>query len=134
MNAANMAGWVTLQEIVFQKFSSIISVIFSKQSHPRLLSSSQHKPKIRPTKDFEAKYNKVKAKLALMNSSALVSKSSMVKNIGLVAKSYEWDEEDVSSDDNETTKVTALMPLADDKNLAVGKESAKNSEWVKISI
>ncbi|GKD34389.1 retrovirus-related pol polyprotein from transposon TNT 1-94 [Tanacetum coccineum] len=29
------------------------------------LSSSQHKPELRPTKNFEAKYNKVKAILAL---------------------------------------------------------------------
>ncbi|GJX44278.1 hypothetical protein Tco_0260954 [Tanacetum coccineum] len=58
----------------------------------------------RPTKDFEAKYNKVKAKLALLSSGASTSKSSMVKNKGLVAEAYEWDEEDVSSDDNEWLK------------------------------
>nr|GEX07725.1 retrovirus-related Pol polyprotein from transposon TNT 1-94 [Tanacetum cinerariifolium] len=33
-----------------------------------------------PTKEFEAKYNKVKAKLALLSSSALDFKASMVKN------------------------------------------------------
>ncbi|GJR70171.1 retrovirus-related pol polyprotein from transposon TNT 1-94 [Tanacetum coccineum] len=44
------------------------------------LSSSQHKPELRPTKDFEAKYNKVKAKLTLLSSSASASKASMVKN------------------------------------------------------
>ncbi|GJT26388.1 hypothetical protein Tco_0906663 [Tanacetum coccineum] len=62
------------------------------------------KPELRPTKDFEAKYNKVKAKLALLSSGASTSKSSMVKNKGLVAEAYEWDEEDVSSDDNEWLK------------------------------
>ncbi|GJZ14961.1 ribonuclease H-like domain-containing protein [Tanacetum coccineum] len=74
-------------------------------------SSSQQQHELRPTKDFEAKYNKVKAKLALLNSSALASKSSMVKNKGLV-----------------------LMALANDENVVVGKESARNGEWVKISI
>ncbi|GKB68311.1 retrovirus-related pol polyprotein from transposon TNT 1-94, partial [Tanacetum coccineum] len=54
-----------------------------------------------PTKDFEAKYNKVKAKLALLSSGASTSKSSMVKNKGLVVEAYEWDKDDVSSDDNE---------------------------------
>ncbi|GJT18055.1 retrovirus-related pol polyprotein from transposon TNT 1-94 [Tanacetum coccineum] len=39
-------------------------------------SSPQHKPELRPTKDFEAKYNKVKAKLALLSSSASASKAS----------------------------------------------------------
>ncbi|GKB41209.1 retrovirus-related pol polyprotein from transposon TNT 1-94 [Tanacetum coccineum] len=44
------------------------------------------------------------------------------------------EEEEVSSDDNEMVGVKALMALADDENVAVGKESAKNAEWVKISI
>nr|GEX57702.1 hypothetical protein [Tanacetum cinerariifolium] len=40
------------------------------------LSSLQHKPELRPTKHFEAKYNKVKAKLALLSSNASASKAS----------------------------------------------------------
>ncbi|GJX56955.1 hypothetical protein Tco_0286852 [Tanacetum coccineum] len=55
-------------------------------------------------------------------------------NKGLVAEDYEWNKEDVSSDENETTKVKVLMALADDENLVVDKESARNDEWVKISI
>ncbi|GKD66233.1 hypothetical protein Tco_1308341 [Tanacetum coccineum] len=86
-----------------------------------------HKPELRPSKDFEAKYNKVKAKLALLSSSASASKSSMVKNKGLVAKEYKWDEENVPSDENETIKVKVLMALADDENLVVDKESARNA-------
>ncbi|GJX85168.1 hypothetical protein Tco_0335942 [Tanacetum coccineum] len=73
---------------------------------PKLLYSSDHKPEPRRTKDFEAKYNKVKAKLALL----------------------------MSSDDNEVTKVKALMALTDEERVFVGKESANNGEWVKISI
>ncbi|GJZ56770.1 hypothetical protein Tco_0612264 [Tanacetum coccineum] len=87
----------------------------------------------RPTKDFEAKYNKFTAKLALLSSGASSSKSSMVKNKGLVAEAYEWDEEDVSSDDNEMTEVKVPMALTNDENV-VGKESVKNSEWAKISM
>ncbi|GKF46949.1 hypothetical protein Tco_0136751, partial [Tanacetum coccineum] len=63
-----------------------------------IFSPSQQKPELRPNKDFEAKYNQVKAKLALLSS------------------------------------VKVLMALADDENVAVGKESAKNGEWVNISI
>ncbi|GKA79332.1 retrovirus-related pol polyprotein from transposon TNT 1-94 [Tanacetum coccineum] len=100
---------------------------------PKPLSSSQHKPKLRPTKDFEAKYNKVKAKLALLSSSSFASKSSMVKNKGLIAEAYKWDEEEVSSDDNEMVKVKVLMALAEE-NDAVSKEGARNGEWVKISM
>ncbi|GKG02733.1 hypothetical protein Tco_0310369, partial [Tanacetum coccineum] len=62
------------------------------------------------------------------------SKSSLVKNKCLVAKAYEWDEEDVSSDDNEMVEVKILMALANDESGDVGKESARKSEWVKISM
>ncbi|GKB95391.1 hypothetical protein Tco_0981528, partial [Tanacetum coccineum] len=88
---------------------------------------------LRPTKDFEAKFNKVKAKLALLSSSASAFKASMVKNKGLIAEAYEWDEEEVSSDDNEMVEVKVLMALAEE-NDAVRKEGAKNGEWVKISM
>ncbi|GJT78994.1 hypothetical protein Tco_1045719 [Tanacetum coccineum] len=100
---------------------------------PKLLSSSQHKPELRPTKDFEAKYNKVKTKLALLSSSASAFKAGTVKNKGLIAEAYEWDEEEVPSDDNEMVEVKVLMPLAEE-NDAVSKESATNGEWVKISM
>ncbi|GJZ96010.1 retrovirus-related pol polyprotein from transposon TNT 1-94 [Tanacetum coccineum] len=97
------------------------------------LSSPQHKPELRPTKDFEAKYNKVKAKLALLSSSASASKASTVKNKGLIAEAYEWDEEEVSSDDNEMVEVKVLMALAEENDV-VSKEGARNGEWVKISM
>nr|GEV40486.1 hypothetical protein [Tanacetum cinerariifolium] len=92
-----------------------------------------HKLELRPTKDFEAKDNKVKAKLALLSLSASASKSSTVKNNGLIAEAYEWDEEEVSSNDNEMVEVKVLMALAED-NDAVSKKGARNSEWVKISM
>nr|GEX02512.1 hypothetical protein [Tanacetum cinerariifolium] len=59
---------------------------FQNSTQPKFFSSSQQKPELRPTKVFEAKYNKVKAKIALFGSSASASKSSMVKNTGLVAE------------------------------------------------
>ncbi|GJS92338.1 retrovirus-related pol polyprotein from transposon TNT 1-94 [Tanacetum coccineum] len=83
-------------------------------------------------KGSQSKYNKVKAKLAILSSSTS-SKSLMIKNKGL-AEAYEWDEEDVSSDDNEMTEVKVLMALADDESIAIGKESARNREWVKITM
>ncbi|GJW18636.1 hypothetical protein Tco_0026072 [Tanacetum coccineum] len=71
-------------------------ILYATNVEENVTFSSQQKPKLRPTKDFEAKYNKVKAKLALLSFSASASKSSMVK---------------------------VLMALADDENVAVGKES-----------
>ncbi|GJT13650.1 retrovirus-related pol polyprotein from transposon TNT 1-94, partial [Tanacetum coccineum] len=100
---------------------------------PKPLSSSQHKPELRLTKEFDAKYNKVKAKLALLSSSASASIAATVKNKGLIAKAYEWDEEEVSSDDNEMVEVKVLMALAKENDV-VSKEGARNGEWVKISM
>ncbi|GJX56063.1 retrovirus-related pol polyprotein from transposon TNT 1-94 [Tanacetum coccineum] len=82
---------------------------------PKLLHSSEHKPEPRHTKDFEAKYNKVKAKLALLSSSALAPKK-------------------VSSNDNEVPEVKALMALANEERVYVSNESARNGEWIKISM
>ncbi|GJV38964.1 hypothetical protein Tco_1417404 [Tanacetum coccineum] len=88
----------------------------------------------RPNKDFEAKYNKVKARLALLSSGALASNSTKVKNKGLIAETHEWDDEDVSSDDNEVMEVKALMELVEEERIFVSKECARNGEWVQISI
>ncbi|GJT91448.1 hypothetical protein Tco_1080293 [Tanacetum coccineum] len=44
------------------------------------------------------------------------------------------DEEDVSTHDNEMVEVRVVMALADVESGVMGNESAKNSEWVKISI
>ncbi|GJW17380.1 reverse transcriptase domain-containing protein [Tanacetum coccineum] len=49
-------------------------------------------------------------------------------------KKGHFDEEEVSSDDNDVTEVKALMALADEERVSVGKESARNDEWIKISI
>ncbi|GJS99486.1 hypothetical protein Tco_0820656 [Tanacetum coccineum] len=87
----------------------------------------------RPTKDFKAKYNKVKAKLALLSSSASASKAATIKNKCLIAKAYEWDEEEVSLDDNQMVEIKVLMALAEE-NDAISKEGARNGEWVKISM
>ncbi|GJR07973.1 retrovirus-related pol polyprotein from transposon TNT 1-94 [Tanacetum coccineum] len=100
-----------------------------------LLAKSKRffKKELRPTKDFEAKYKKVKAKLALLSSSALASKAITIKNKGLIVEAYKWDEEEVSSDENEMVEVKVLMTLAEE-NDAISKEGARNGEWVKISM
>ncbi|GKD56325.1 hypothetical protein Tco_1289712, partial [Tanacetum coccineum] len=78
--------------------------------------------------------HKVKAKLALLSSSASTPSSSSSKNKGLIAETYDWDDEEVSSDENEVTKVKALMALTDEERVLVGKKSARNGDWTKISI
>ncbi|GJV48910.1 retrovirus-related pol polyprotein from transposon TNT 1-94 [Tanacetum coccineum] len=53
-------------------------------------------------------------------------------SFGLVAETFDWDEEEVS-DEEEVTQVKVLMALADDE-LTVGKSHARNGEWVDITI
>ncbi|GKB37256.1 hypothetical protein Tco_0882198 [Tanacetum coccineum] len=101
---------------------------------PKPLSSFQHKAELRSTKDFEAKYNKIKAKLALLSLSASAPTSSSGKNKSLIAETYKWDKEEVSSNKNEAIEVKALMALANEERVYVSKESDSNGEWVKISI
>ena len=55
------------------------------------------------------------------------------KNKGLVAETFDWDEEPVSSDD-EMVHVSALMALSEEDKLAVGKNHARNGEWVNITM
>ncbi|GKE66707.1 hypothetical protein Tco_1520868, partial [Tanacetum coccineum] len=52
---------------------------------------------------------------------------------GSTVQNLEWDEEEVSSDDNEMVEVKVLMALAEE-NDAVSKEGARNGKWVKISM
>nr|GEX17300.1 hypothetical protein [Tanacetum cinerariifolium] len=91
----------------------------SYQSHfqPKPLHSSENKPEMRNTKNFEDKYNKVKAKLALFSSSASAPSSFSSKNKGLIAESYDWDEEEVSSDDEEI-EVKVLMALTNEERIS----------------
>nr|GEV91661.1 retrovirus-related Pol polyprotein from transposon TNT 1-94 [Tanacetum cinerariifolium] len=93
---------------------------------------SQGKPKVQ--KDNKAMYKKMKAKLALFEASLSTSQSSkpLSKNKGLVAETFNWDQEEVS-DDAEETQVKVLMALIDDE-LSVGKNHAQNGELIDITI
>ncbi|GKB08436.1 hypothetical protein Tco_0836720 [Tanacetum coccineum] len=113
-----------------------VSKDFKPKFTPKLIqssqsSSSQADPKIQ--KDYKAEYRKMKTKLALIEGSPSTSqtpKTFQPKNKGLVAETFDWDEEEVS-DDEEVTKVKALMALADDE-LTAGKNHARNGEWIDI--
>ncbi|GKA06613.1 hypothetical protein Tco_0685837 [Tanacetum coccineum] len=43
-------------------------------------------------------------------------------------------DEEYQSDENEVTEVKALMALTDEEKVSVGKESARNGDWTKISM
>jgi hypothetical protein len=71
--------------------------------------------------------------LSLSHLSPQAPKSAQAKNKGLFAETFDWDEEDVSSKDEEV-HVSALMALSEDNKLAVGKNHARNGEWVSITM
>nr|GEY75331.1 retrovirus-related Pol polyprotein from transposon TNT 1-94 [Tanacetum cinerariifolium] len=52
------------------------------------------------------------------------------KYYGLMAKTFDCDEEEVSNDE-EMVQVKVLMALADDA-LVVGKNHVRNGEWIDI--
>nr|GEV39598.1 retrovirus-related Pol polyprotein from transposon TNT 1-94 [Tanacetum cinerariifolium] len=86
---------------------------------------SQNEPKI--SKDYKTEYKKVKAKVSLLEAGPLSTQSPkpfQSKNKGLVAKTFYWNEEEVS-DDEEMIQVKVLMALADNE-LVVGKNHARN--------
>ena len=61
-----------------------------------------------------------------MSQAAQTSKPVQAKNKVLVAEAYDWDEEEVSSD--EEIRVSALMALSEGDQVAVGKSHARNGE------
>ncbi|GJU75443.1 hypothetical protein Tco_1272513 [Tanacetum coccineum] len=77
--------------------------------------------------DLEEEYQ---ARALLAKSKSFFKKGTQSlpsgKNKGLTAETYDWDEEEVSSNNNEVTKVKVLMALADVERVYVGKESARN--------
>ncbi|GJW24541.1 hypothetical protein Tco_0038352 [Tanacetum coccineum] len=78
----------------------------------------------------------MKAKLALLEASfstSQSSKTSQPKNKGIVAETFDWDKEEVSDVDEDVTQVKVLMALADDE-LSVGKNHARNGEWIDITM
>ncbi|GJS62727.1 hypothetical protein Tco_0657511 [Tanacetum coccineum] len=87
------------------------------------------------SKYYKAEYKKMKAKLVLLEASPSSSqnpKTFQPNNKGLVAETFDWDEEEVSNKEG-VTQVKVLMALADDE-LTVGKSHARNGKWVDITI
>ncbi|GKC93890.1 hypothetical protein Tco_1159332, partial [Tanacetum coccineum] len=82
--------------------------------------------------DLKEEYQ-AKALLAKSKSlSASISNSRQDK--GLVAETYDWDEEEVSSDEEELVEVKSFMALAEEERAPISKDEARNGEWVQISM
>ncbi|GJW67426.1 hypothetical protein Tco_0121850 [Tanacetum coccineum] len=75
-------------------------------SHVTNVSDDNHQ------KDYKGKYKRLKAKINVLTKKIdAMSKGKSEK--GLVAESFDWDEESVSSKDKGTTKIKAFMAIAE---------------------
>nr|GEV65838.1 hypothetical protein [Tanacetum cinerariifolium] len=59
-------------------------------------------------------------------------KPFQTKNKGLVVETFDWDEKEVS-DDEDMTQVKVLIALADDE-LSMGNNHSRNGEWIDITM
>nr|GEV37266.1 ribonuclease H-like domain-containing protein [Tanacetum cinerariifolium] len=134
----NFSGQKANEYTKCYKCGNKVSKGFQPKFTPKLIqsslnSNSQTNPKFQ--KVYKSEYKKMKNKLALFElspSSPQNPKTFQPKNKDLVAKIFDWDEEEVS-EDKEVTQVKVLMAFADDE-LTIGKSHARNGEWVDITI
>ncbi|GJV12035.1 hypothetical protein Tco_1353576 [Tanacetum coccineum] len=87
--------------------------------------------------DLNAKYHE---RALLANKKRFYKRSKRINVMtkgksekGLVAKSFDWDKESVSSDDERVTKIKAFMAIVEDE-LSVGKADARSGQWVEITM
>ncbi|GKB09270.1 hypothetical protein Tco_0837582 [Tanacetum coccineum] len=63
--------------------------------------------------DLEEEYQ---ARALLAKSKRFFKKAATIKKKGLIAEAYEWNEEEMSSNDNEMVEVKVLMALAEEND------------------
>nr|GEV61139.1 hypothetical protein [Tanacetum cinerariifolium] len=93
-------------------------------------------------KDYKGKYKGLKAKLAVLTkriddlTKEKCEKGKKKKEKSekcLLVESFDWDDESVSSYDEENTKIRAFMAIAEDEP-SVGKVDARSGQWVDITM
>ncbi|GJX13059.1 retrovirus-related pol polyprotein from transposon TNT 1-94 [Tanacetum coccineum] len=93
-------------------------------------------------KDYKGKYKGLKAEMAVLTkrideltkgNSEKGKKEKEKSEKGLIAESFKWDDESVSSDDEGCTKIRAFMAIAEDEP-SVGKANARLGQWVDITM
>ncbi|GJX65303.1 hypothetical protein Tco_0299646 [Tanacetum coccineum] len=96
-------------------------------------SSQQHNQNNETTrKDYIGKYKALKSEVAILTKKI----DAMAKNKsekGLVAESFDYDKESLSSEDEGVTRVRAFMAIAEDET-AIRKFDARSGQWVEITM
>ncbi|GJZ09364.1 hypothetical protein Tco_0543647 [Tanacetum coccineum] len=88
--------------------------------------------RVKPSKSLSQTNTRYKTLLNELANDGVTLSSEIKVNKGLVAKTFNWDKEEVL-DDEEETHVKVLIALADDE-LLVGKNHACNGEWIDIAM
>ncbi|GJW30968.1 hypothetical protein Tco_0047843, partial [Tanacetum coccineum] len=92
--------------------------------------------------DYKGKYKGLKVEIVVLTKriddmtkgkSEKGKKEKEKSEKGLIAESFDWDDESVSSDDEGSTKSRAFMAITEDE-LSVGKADARSCQWVDITI
>ncbi|GJR50477.1 retrovirus-related pol polyprotein from transposon TNT 1-94 [Tanacetum coccineum] len=76
------------------------------------------------------KYKGLKAEISILSKKIDGMSKGKTKK-GLVAESFNWDNESVSSEDEGTTIVKAFMAIVEDEP-SIGKVAARSGQWVEI--
>ncbi|GJW06727.1 retrovirus-related pol polyprotein from transposon TNT 1-94 [Tanacetum coccineum] len=93
-------------------------------------------------KDYKGNYKGLKAEVDILTQridDLTKGKSEKGKNDkgnsekGLIVELFDWDEESVSSDDEETTRIRAFIAIAEVEP-SLGKADAKSGQWVDITM
>ncbi|GKA54742.1 hypothetical protein Tco_0753691 [Tanacetum coccineum] len=96
-------------------------------------SSQQHNQNNETTrKDYIGKYKALKSEVAILTKKidAIFENKS---EKGLVAESFNYDEESLSSEDEGVTRVRDFIAIAEDET-AIGKFDARSGQWVEITM
>ncbi|GJW07771.1 retrovirus-related pol polyprotein from transposon TNT 1-94 [Tanacetum coccineum] len=103
---------------------------YNKSKFPSNLTPMHNKSVNNNQKDYRVKYKGLKAELVVLNKKIDAmnkgkNEKGLVADKGLVAESFDWDEESVSSDDERVTTFKAFMAIADEE-LLVGRADASD--------
>ncbi|GKF01461.1 hypothetical protein Tco_0028384, partial [Tanacetum coccineum] len=111
------------------------STRFTIQASKALISNPsmrENDSDIKEDQRSSIKYKGLKAEIAVLTKKIDTMNKGKSEE-GLVAESFDWDEESVSSDDEGVTTFKALMVVVDEE-LSVGRADARSGQWVKITM
>ncbi|GJS34985.1 hypothetical protein Tco_0533367, partial [Tanacetum coccineum] len=107
-----------------QRTSNEFMADLNAEYHERALLTNHKRFYKRSGRDYKGKYKGLKAEMAILTQridDLTKGKSEKGKNEkgksenGLIAESFDWDEESISSEDEGTTNIRAFMAIAEDE-------------------